>query len=93
MGLTATNNVFMSTNTQPNRVRHSEVGRLLNAAIVDRQFCDLLLTRPDLALTNGYEGEPFQFNSRERRFFLTTKSTSLADLAKRWIEFYYRNNR
>ena len=93
MGLPTTSNVFMSTNTQPNRVRHGEVGRLLNAAIVDRQFCDLLLTRPDLALANGYSGEPFLLSSKERQFILTAKSTSLADLAKRWIEFYYRNSR
>jgi len=93
MGLTTTGNVLITTDAKPNPVRRGEVGRLLNAAIVDRQFRDLLLTRPDLALDNGYSGEPFLLGSKERQFFLTAKSTSLADLAKRWIEFYYRNSR
>lgn len=93
MGLTTISHKFLSTSTQPGQLKRGEVGRLLNAATVDRQFCDLLLNRPDLALANGYGGEPFLLGSQERQFFLTAKSTSLADLAERWIEFYYRNSR
>ena len=60
MGLITTSHVFLSTSNQPDQMRYGEMSRLLTAALVDRQFCDLLLTRPDLALANGYEGEPFQ---------------------------------
>lgn len=90
MVLTTTSNIFLPTSYQPDQARYGEISRLLSAALVDRKFCDLLLTRPDLALANGYAGEPFHLSSTERQFFLTTKSASLTDLAERWVKL---NNR
>lgn len=90
MGLLTTSNVFLLTYNQLDQEKTGEMSRLFNAALVDRQFCDLLLTRPTLALANGYNGEPFLLNFKDRQFLLTTKSDSLADLAERWVKF---NNR
>jgi hypothetical protein len=87
MVLTTTSNIFLSTSYQPDQARYGEISRLLSAALVDRQFCNLLLTRPDIALTNGYSGESFHLSSKERQFFLSAKSVSLTDLAERWVKF------
>lgn len=81
-----TSNVFLQTSIQLDQGREGEMNRLLGAALVDRQFCDLLLTRPALALANGYNGESFFLSFEERQFILATKSASLPDLAQRWVE-------
>ena len=90
MVLIATSNLFVSTNTQADQARSGEISRLLSAALVDRQFCNLLLTKPDLALANGYCGESFQLSPKDRQFFLASKSNSLADLAENWVNFNHQ---
>ena len=58
-----------------------EVSRLLAAAVVNPQFCDLLLEDPALALKTGFQGETFSFNNEERNLILSIRADSLADLA------------
>ncbi len=62
-----------------------EMSRLINAALVDAQFCDMLLTRPEQALDQGYNGETFNLDPRDRQFVLATPAASLADFANCWV--------
>jgi hypothetical protein len=93
MGLLNTGSIFLPVHNQPNQEREcaseSEMSRLLSAALVDHQFCELLLTRPESALAAGFEGQPFHLSFREKKFVLSVKSTSLADLAEHWIKYNY----
>ncbi len=68
------------------RVRENigEMSRLINAALVDRAFCDLLLKQPELALKQGYNGERFALSEIEKSFVFSVQADSLADFAKRW---------
>jgi hypothetical protein len=58
-----------------------EVSRLLAAAVVNQEFCTLLLDDPDLALRNGFQGESFLFDDGERDLILSIRAASLPDLA------------
>jgi hypothetical protein len=58
-----------------------EISRLLAAAVVNPQFCHLLLNDPALALQTGYQGEDFYFSDDERDQILSIRADSLADLA------------
>jgi len=62
-----------------------EMVRLLNAALVDRQFCDLLLRDPSSALEKDFYGKTFRLSARERQFVLTVKATSLTNFAAQWV--------
>lgn len=73
--------------SKEDRGKAGEMSRLFNAAIVDRKFCDLLLNRPDRALTDGYNGEPFALSKQDRKLILEAKSTSLVDLAKHCVQY------
>lgn len=64
-----------------------EMSHLINAALVDKEFCKLLLTNPSDALARGCYGETFDLPQRDRQFVLTTRASSLADFAERWISF------
>jgi hypothetical protein len=67
---------------------HSELSRLLNAAVVSPAFCQLLLTRPSAALKAGYHGEPFRLAPEDEASILSIQATSLArfaqQLTRRW---------
>jgi hypothetical protein len=86
MGIVTTHQVFLPVSTLSSQNKPSEISRLFTAALVDGQFCDLLLTQPNLALTRGYQGENFSLNFKDRQFILMAKFTSLADLAEHWIQ-------
>ena len=58
-----------------------EVSRLLAAAVVNKQFCALLLEDPALALKTGFQGETFSFSNEGRNLILSIRADSLADLA------------
>ena len=85
MGLVTHSNLLQQIHHPVDSDRSGEMSRLLNAALVDSQFCALLLTRPDQALAQGYDGRLFYLSSRDRQFILANRYTSLADLAERWI--------
>ncbi|MBN1148378.1 MAG: hypothetical protein JXA78_14055 [Anaerolineales bacterium] len=63
------------------------MSHLINAALVDQEFCRLLLTNPTDALAQGCYGEMFNLPNKERQFVLTTRASSLTDFAERWIRF------
>lgn len=60
----------------------SEISRLLTAAVINPQFCQLLLADPNEALSLGFNGEQFQFAKEEQERILSIKARSLAEFAK-----------
>ncbi len=61
---------------------HTELSRLLAAAVVNTQFKTLLLDDPEFALENGYLGESFQLTEEERALLVSIRAGTLPDLAK-----------
>ena len=62
------------------------MSRLINAALVDPEFCKLLLTQPAVALSQGFQQETFSLSYEESIFALTIQAVSLADFAAQWVE-------
>jgi hypothetical protein len=58
-----------------------ELSRLLTAAVINREFCNLLLANPALAVATGYNGQSFQLATEEEELILSIHATSLADFA------------
>jgi hypothetical protein len=58
-----------------------ELSRLLAAAVINPEFCHLLLENPESALDSGFQGEDFLFTEEERDLILSIRAASLADLA------------
>lgn len=66
-------------NTSPNG---KELSRLITAAVVNREFCNLLLADPAMALAAGYNGEAFHLATEEQELILSIRATTLADFAR-----------
>ncbi len=60
---------------------HHELSRLMAAATVSPEFCNLLLVDPKLAIETGYQGETFMLSDAERYLLLFIHADSLAELA------------
>jgi hypothetical protein len=60
----------------------SGLSRVFSAAVVNRQFCDMLLEEPHVALKKGYLGEKFSLSREEEDLIVSIRANSLADLAK-----------
>jgi len=58
------------------------LGHLFAAAVVNRQFREMLLDDPEAALQRGYLGEGFELSREERERLTSVRAQSLADLAK-----------
>ena len=58
-----------------------ELSRLLSAAVINPEFCHLLLDNPELALESGFQGEDFLFEEEGTQLILSIRAASLADLA------------
>ena len=63
------------------------MARLINAALVDRGFCSLLIFDPAAALSKGYRGETFDLSETERRFVLTVRAETLTEFAIQWVAY------
>ncbi len=59
----------------------SGISRLLAAAVINREFRDLLLSDPERALAQGYQGETFDLDYYERSKVLSVRASSLTDFA------------
>lgn len=66
------------------------LSRLISAAVVNRNFCNLLLNNPEQALKNGYGGRPFHLAREEQDLVLSIRAKDLSDFAMQLVE--YRNN-
>jgi hypothetical protein len=60
----------------------SELSRVFAAAVVNQQFCDMLLQDPHEALQKGYLGERFMLSKEEKDLIVSIRAKSLSDLAK-----------
>ncbi len=58
-----------------------ELSRLMAAAVVNPQFCRLLLEDPEQALDAGFQDETFSFTDEERDLIMSIRADSLAGLA------------
>ena len=65
--------------TPRNRVGLS---KLFEAAIVNRQFCQLLLNQPEIALQQGYLGNSFDLTMEEQALIVSIRANSLPELAQ-----------
>jgi len=52
------------------------------AAVVNQQFCDMLLQNPSIALQRGYLGQTFSLSKEEQELITSIHAKSLSDLAK-----------
>jgi len=59
-----------------------ELSKLFEAAIVNRQFCQLLLSQPERALQQGYLGNSFNFTPEEQSLIVSIRANSLPELAQ-----------
>jgi hypothetical protein len=60
----------------------SGLSQVFAAAVVNQQFCDLLLQDPSIALQKGYLGETFSLSKEEQDLITSIRAKSLSDLAK-----------
>jgi hypothetical protein len=60
----------------------NEINRLLAAAVVSRQFCNLLLSDPSRAIKQGYAGENFSLTADEYDLVLSCNAASLPEFAR-----------
>jgi hypothetical protein len=56
--------------------------RLFAAAVVNDQFRETLLRKPEEALANGYLGQTFLLSDREKMLIQSIRADSLTDLAQ-----------
>jgi hypothetical protein len=61
------------------------MGFLINAALVDQDFCNLLLHDPSAALAKGFYGKRFRLSPCGLHFVLTVTATSLTSFAEQWV--------
>jgi len=63
----------------------TDLNRILTAAVVSRRFCNLLLSDPQAALRNGYNGETFQLSDSERQLITSIRAGSLQEFASQLV--------
>jgi hypothetical protein len=66
--------------SSPNR--SSGLSQVFAAAVVNQQFCSMLLQDPSIALQKGYLGQPFSLSKEEQDLITSIRAKSLSDLAK-----------
>ena len=64
---------------------HTRTGlhRLFAAAVVNDQFRETLLNKPEEALANGYLGQTFVLTEQEKSILASIRAETLADLAQK----------
>jgi proline racemase len=83
----------METSTQLDYPsRHDELNRLLSAAVVSQNFCDMLLANPEIALDTGYQGESFNLSDADRNWLFSIRSSNLVDFAANMVTYQQELN-
>ena len=59
-----------------------EYSRILTAAVINPQFCRILLTDLDRALNIGFAGEPFRLNTESHDLLSGIHAQSLSEFAR-----------
>lgn len=62
--------------------REREFSRILSAAVINQNFCKLLLKDPELAIRSGYGGEDFNLAVEETQRLSLIRAATLADFAR-----------
>jgi hypothetical protein len=75
-----------ATYIDPNQ-NFRELNRLLSAAIVSTGFRNLLITNPESAVANGYQGEKFNLTRDEYSWLISVQATDLASFASQLLDF------
>ena len=65
------------------RSQRAGLPRLFAAAVVNDQFREILLRRPEEALANGYLGQPFLLTDQEKTLIKSIQADTLTDLAQK----------
>ena len=71
----------ITSRSYPLTVPNQELNRLLLAAVVNQEFCELLMTDPKKALADGYDDQPFDLSAEEETLILSIRAVSLPDFA------------
>jgi len=58
------------------------LSKLFEAAVLNRQFCQLLLSKPEVALQQGYQRNTFELTLEEQALIISIDANSLPDLAQ-----------
>ncbi len=69
-----------------------ELSRLLTAAVVNPEFCSLLLRNTPIALSGGYNGETFEFTPEAQKMIFSINANSLEEFASYLISGGYNGN-
>jgi hypothetical protein len=69
-------------NVSPMALQSTGLSRMFAAAVVNQQFCEMLLNNPQEALRKGYLGETFTLTKDECDLIVSIRARSLADLAR-----------
>lgn len=67
------------------------ISRLISAAVVDKTFRKLLLTKPALAMALGYNGENFDLTEEDQALIQTIQAASLPDFAAQLLRLRENN--
>jgi len=81
MPITVNKNQFHQMKVAP-MTPSNGLSRVFAAAVVSRQFRDLLLQNPREALVKGYLGETFTLSPEESDLIASIRAETLSDLAK-----------
>ncbi len=65
---------------------HPGVSAVFAAAVVSRNFRDLLLKDPEQALKQGYMGKRFALSPEDASLIISLNAGSLGDLAKQVVQ-------
>jgi hypothetical protein len=60
----------------------SGLSQVFAAAVVNQQFCKMLLQDPSIAIQKGYLGQTFSLSKEEQDLITSIRANSLSDLAK-----------
>jgi len=67
----------------PSRSKSSSgLSQVFAAAVVNQQFCKMLLQDPSIAIQKGYLGQTFSLSKEEQDLITSIRANSLSDLAK-----------
>lgn len=58
------------------------LNRVFAAAVINRQFCEALLDKPEQALADGCLGQTFSLTDQEKALLASIRAESLSNLAK-----------
>ena len=67
------------------RDSHLGLNSVLAAAVVNKEFRNMLLKNPRAALENGYQGEQFLLSAEEHSLLASIQANSLTDFAQQIV--------